>query len=814
MYNNPIYKFNLCSVGVGDYTSDPDNLPGRVYDEFGNLPYDSRYTTTGARDINENTAVACDSKTDVVFFDSNDDFIELKTGVCVVSPVGTAKYRVKVSNDVFGEFQFYPGVDVRPTYKDELSLEYSLETNQKYYRAKLSGKIAFLADDFYYILNQPFDTEYKIVILKSNDRGLLWEKYWLGKFMQTDCDFDDDDQRLEVQPEVLDEYIDVLSAYDHEYNLIELAPEIKRLRMDKRPLLQTYVPGDSVVGCFLAGSSWEQEVTEKITDKDDLVDIYRFSLCNSLKEIKVETFGTPNVDGLYTGRFVESTISPGEYQATLHSNDGQYYITMLTSGNLMTVDIIRDSDGLTMFEGVATNEDFGTFNLDAFVANGATGYVTCDMATYNVYGRFLCNVEQVGLLPTYQLPIEDIVDDNRNYERVVGYDFDIAYISSQYSDEPTEWGLADNGKYFTPPYSIWGEQFFPLARSQWRNASIWFNLASFSWIFEEAARGQFTLRDTYTVGSCISALLKEIAPDITHEETPEYSQFLYGDLNPITFNEYTLLVSQKSNLLAGEYDRPAQKAPTTLKQFMDMLRDCFRCYWYIEDGKLKIEHVEFFRNGGTYGTNSNYSIDLTSAENVRNGKKYGYKTSKWAFDKVDMPKRYQFNWMDDVTKSFEGWPIEIVSKYVKEDKNEEITIGNFTSDIDYILLNPSEIVQDGFALFAAIKDDNDNFVLPYISRTINGVQYIIQNGYMSFVYLHPNYYIFDLPAKSVKINNELFPLLENVARRKKQTVSFPLIDDPNPLYLCKSYLGDGQVDKLDINLLSRTIKATLKYDTE
>ena len=32
---------------------------------------------------------------------------------------------------------------VRPNYKDDLTLDYELETNQRFYRAKLSGKIKF-----------------------------------------------------------------------------------------------------------------------------------------------------------------------------------------------------------------------------------------------------------------------------------------------------------------------------------------------------------------------------------------------------------------------------------------------------------------------------------------------------------------------------------------------------------------------------------------------------------------------------------------------------------------------------------------------
>jgi len=100
--------------------------------------------------------------------------------------------------------------------------------------------------------------------------------------------------------------------------------------------------------------------------------------------------------------------------------------------------------------------------------------------------------------------------------------------------------------------------------------------------------------------SAISKLLTQIAPSISHEPTEEYSKFLYGTLNPITNGKFWLFISQKSNILSGNYDNPAQKAPITLKDLTNMLRDCFRCFWYIENNKFKIEHITFFMNGGSY----------------------------------------------------------------------------------------------------------------------------------------------------------------------------------------------------------------------
>lgn len=715
---------------------------------------------------------------------------------------------------------------VCPNYKDDLTLDYELETNQRFYRAKLSGKINFVRADYDIINNAPFDSEFFLYIVKNDDWGQTYKQYYKAKFMKTDCTFNDDDKLVTVQPETIDQYNDVLAGLEKEYNLIELTPQIEFLTIRKRPLIQIYSPGDSIVSCFLGGTNWEQDANVT-TDQKALIGTYHFALCNILKEIYI----TPNngspaiISGLYTGRMVTGS-SVDTFQGKLYPelNVNYYiYIAQKRVGGLpigaVAVEIRKQSDDTAMFRYTKTSTSpFDTleFDLTAVEGSGAKGKMHASMKSYNIYARYLLDVEKIDNLNTYPLPSEDIVDNNRNYRRVIGYAIDVAFISNNFSDTPTEWGLADNGKYFAPPYSIYGQKFYPIARSTWRYASLWFGFYLMDWILEENARKAYTLRDAFTLSSCINVLLKEFAPGITHEATPEYSQFLYNTNNPISGQSFKLLISQKSNIINGEYKTPAQKAPITLQQIMTMLRDIYKCYWYIEDGKFKIEQVSWFRNGGSYGYNPIIDYDLTQLENVRNGKKITFATSEYSFDKVEMPERYQFEWMDDVTTPFEGLPIEITSKYVTAGKIEEINISNFTSDIDLMLLNPGAISSDGFALFAAVTPSGGGQLeLPFTKQTVDGVEYFLQNGYLAFINIQPTYWVYDMPARNFKINNSQYYALGGLERKKKQTLNFPAgTTDPNPMQLVKTYIGNGQVDKLSVNLCSRNIKATLKYDTE
>ena len=715
------------------------------------------------------------------------------------------------------------GRKANPIYKDDLAKEYELETNQRFYRAKLSGKISFIRDDYDFINTRPFDYEFLYGIDKSNDGGKTWVPYFSGKFMKTDCTFVDYDKKVTVQPDTIDDYNEVLAGLEKEYNLITLAPSIQRITINKRPLIQIYVPGDSIVSCFLGGTNWEQDANAT-TDQNALVRTYHFALCNILKEIQITSHGSPAViSGLYTGRMATGA-TPGTFTGNLYPElNVNYYIfisqqtTNGTPFGIAIVEIRKRSDDTVMFRYTkATQEPFDTleFDLTAVEGSGATGTMHADMKSYNIYARYLVDVEKIGDLDTYPLPSEDIVDNNRNYRRAIGYAIDVAFISNDFSYTPTEWGLADNGKYFAPPYSIYGQTYYPIARSTWRYASLWFGFYLMDWLLEEKARKEYTLRDAFPVASCISVLLNQIAPGITHAATAEYSQFLYSGNNPISGLNFRLLVSQKTNIINGEYQQPAQKAPTTLQQFTNMLRDCFKCYWFIEDNKFKIEHIQYFRNGGSYSGGAILSHDLTKELNLRNGKPWAFNTSEYSFDKVDLPERYQFEWMDDVTAAFEGLPIQVISKYVTPGKVEEINISNFTSDIDMMLLNPGNMSSDGFALFAAVPPTSGSqWILPFTKQTVNGVEYFLQNGYLAFINLQMPYWMYDLPARRVSINgSEVYAY--GIERKKKQTFSFPAIDDPNPMQLIKTYIGNGQVDKLSVNLCSRSIKTTLKYDTE
>lgn len=692
-----------------------------------------------------------------------------------------------------------------PNYKDDLSKDFEKESGQQFFRAKLSGKLTFQRDDYSFIVNAPFDTQFALEIFISYDAGQTWTSYWTGTFWKTDCEFDADSGTVIVTPAVSDQYTAVLAGMDKEYNLIELAPEIAPVKADKRPMIQVYVPGESVIGCFLSGMWWEQEC-EPESDTSKLENQFYFALNKTQRVVDVLEKGSLDIPDVFTGAAVVQTNA---YEFT----NGAYKFKYVVGSGSYSWQIVRVSDETILW---FTNQSTVPaipyeLTLGPNTAAGVTGNVKIYIHDFSVYARYVTDVLEINSVPTYEIPADDIVPNNRNYHRVIGYNFpDTISFSDRFTETPNQWGIYQPGLYYQPPYSIYGAEFFPVARNSWGRVSIWFSFYIFDWLVEESARQPFTLRDAYPLSSVISVLLAQIAPGVTHDATTDYSEFLYGT-NLIGINQ-TLLITPKSNVISAGYDQPAQKAPITLNDVTNMLRDCFRCYWFIDqNNRFRIEHIQYFQNGGSYSGTPVVGTDLTVQQVSRNGKSWAFGRDQYKFDKPEMAARYQFGWMDDVTQLFEGFPIDILAKYVNPEYIEQIQVTKFTSDIDYVLLNPNEISKDGFVLLAAILQSGE-YVLPYLNYRIGTNDHYLQNAYVAFCFLQ-DYYAYDMPAPDYEING-VQKVAIGTKRLKNQSLRFPMLYDPDLVELIKTNLGNGIIEKISINLSSRNANATLKYDTE
>ena len=714
----------------------------------------------------------------------------------------------------------------QPVWKNDLALEYQREQGQQFFRTKMSGKLTFVGEDADWIIGRGYTHEIGVTMERSNDNGTVWATTWTGHFFMTDCEVSLDDQRVVVNPTVDDAYNKILAGMEKEYNLVELLPETFFVKMKKFPLIQIYYPGETTLSCIYNGMSWEQDVDSETSDSV-LQDEYHFYRNSDEREITIRMNGS--VYGVYS-----ADVSADEYTSyTARFNPVQggtgtyvsvdYQISFLPDMLLNIYELhieLRDAATDAVLysydeEGMSHRD---TSNISFTMTEvGGSGTADGQIFTRAIYARILLDVYTFDGNDTAPLSSSDFCHDNRNYTRAIGFVLGSRYLmtSAQTQVSPTEWGKAANGEYFIEPTA--SDDVYPIARTSWDSTSVWFvndgNIISYM-----RAMGQKTLvlRTAYPLTSVISVLLAQIDSSLSHQATSAYSQFLYDVTNPVSGQtNRTLLITPKSNLLAGEFSQPAAKAPITLKQVLDMLRDVYQAYWHIDGTKLCIEHIEYYRNGENYGPPT-LGWDTTTMTS-RNGEPWAFATSKYKYNKEQMPQTFQFGWMDDVTEAFMGKPINVLSPYVEPGQIEETRVAVFTSDVDYLLLNPQDISKDGFVLMAGTPDNGDYRLseggiapgsFPWQTRYL-----YLQNWELAYCYLQPWYWRYDMPARSININGADTTAL-GVRRTKRQEMRFPMYEEPDPLLLVGTYLGNGVIEKMTLILSSRIAKCTLIYEPE
>lgn len=709
--------------------------------------------------------------------------------------------------------------EVYPIYKDDLSLDYEKESGERFFRSKLSSKITFVGADADLILAQPFTTEFVIEARISMNYGTSYSTLWLGHFYMTDCTVNLNDKKVTVQPSPKDRYCDILAGMDKEFDLIKLAPAIQPILAAKRPMFQLYTVGDDKVTCLCGGNSFERDVTDGSAER--AVDCH-FKPFGTYWEINFPGTTVQGLEYPFAGAFTEAG---SQFDAVDTTYRIEYYEQSVAIPNLGRYDninglkIIDNSDDSVFAEFVQshyadTQDDFLAIPAEIVFGDGTNTYTAVKTEYDGFYGRIVMDERIISVggaaYTAYKIGADDMVASNQNYKYCLGFTGFDYQQSQRTSQTPTKWGLNDQGLYFLPPDDT--HAWYPANRSQWVNTSMWINYDATITAWETAARHPYIIKDTFPLWSVLSVLLAEVAPSVTFAGTSTYSEFLYGERMASAAFGTRPFISPKSNVIMGEYQEPAQKAPTTLGEILTMLKRVYNCYWFIDDNnRLRIEHVRFFEQGGSYASAATVGTDLTTLINVRNRKPWAFGKSEYSFQKEEMPATYQYAWMDEVTELFKGNPINVQSPFVQQGKVEDVTVANFTSDIDYMLMAPELCSKDGFALLQA-ESNPVGWQLPISGTSLDGVYtYYLQNYLVAMYYLQMYYLLWDMPAWTVEVNGSTTQV-GGIYKGKRQQVVFPAQNiEPNLLRLVRTGIGDGEIERYSVSFSSRMVKATLKY---
>lgn len=614
-----------------------------------------------------------------------------------------------------------------PYYKDDLSVDTERESSRWFFRSKLSGKLNFIRGDYDYIDAQPISTTFILRIERQGTTG--WTEIYHGRFFKTDCEFDRDNRKVTATVDSSDNYTDILKNYDSEENLIPLGPESISTKTFIRPLLEVYLVqngvGSDKISVFQGNHVWEKETNDSPSDEKTLTDTYHFAPGREVSIADV-AYGGGNWSLTELGGYL------GSYRLTRGSAEGKDRF-FVNSRTLFCLKEVNTPNYPTLYlyaynpdadkeigNPIAVGDVFRSNSVRMFrYLGGTTDVLVVTIQTSMIYQRVINAVSgksrsDTDITDTALKVYPLAYDDKTNYE---------AYVSNESTPEPTEWGRTERGDYFTRPNGL-GDEFFPVFQSRWSTLSYWMKLTLTE--TEVALENTppnlkaWTVNDCYDVGNVIKVLLNKFAPEIKHEPLPEYSEFLYfsgtpehqDDIYkpfptlPTSVPNFRLLVAPKSNLLSVNYDKPAQIAKTSLQSVFNMLRDVYQLYWFIDDDKrLRIEHLQWFLNGGSYKGVGSVSLDLTKIYNPRVRLPWSFGTAKWNYDKGDLPDRYEFEWPEDAGVVFNGYPIEVKAPFVTDGKKEQVTVGLFMADLDTMLYNSGSVSSEGFVLLAA----NDKF---------------------------------------------------------------------------------------------------------
>ena len=709
------------------------------------------------------------------------------------------------------------GFEVHPVY-NELSKKYEKESETQIFKESIEGTIKLVKDTFDYIASQSLDHKFEFTIQMLVNGS--YTTYFNSTFFKTNCTFDYDKKICTPKLTQVNTAIDLYNKRDNTVDLLKMKVPITPISIAKRSTLQIYCAGSGTLACITAnGSYWEEEVIESISDQEQLENTYFFNLSKWIGTVTFKKGGVrppenPDIDvtGTYLCSLNYRPENPNKTKLTYTRIDGLYkaivYLEDHEEGGLPWSEMegqIMDISGNVLFE---CKSDFASekweYVGDPSLSHMPIGLTFISTLGESIYTRMLSDLSKIGDNTGQKIPYDgDICTNRSGYKYAYPFVTSSLYISDDIRDEPNIYGVTSGGKYYYPPYNPTMD-FRPINKSNWGDSySVWLNFSIEIQGTLEKAVLQYTLKDAYKLSDIIQAILTEYGFDISFSDTAEYSTFLYGD-NPIRTQAFELFISPKSNVLKGQYDKPAQKAEITFESIMDMLMNCFRCYWFVDSSnRLRIEHITWFMRGETYEINSNKKIiDLTAKHDKFNNMTAGYFQNSVEYDTSELASRYEFNWMDDVTDFFEGSPLIITSEYVDQSSTEDISIQDFTTDIDYMLANPEAFSSDGFALIGASKDSNETYYIPILNH--------YQNYYLSWPSLISSYYIYDLPGYSIKYEATSM-YAAGLKQFIKQDVEFISYEDPDTLSLIKTELGSGTIDSMSINLNTRKISASIYF---
>ena len=774
----------------------------------------------------------------------------------------------------------YAGFELQNPHYSKLESKYKKETGQVFFRNSLEGSIKIFWDDFDFINSQNLETKYVLIVTNTNGKVLALNSFVktdckldavrhsielklssIDRYSKLMNKYDNTYDLIKLSPAITpltltkrllyQFYIqgaNSVSCYANgtywEQDVNEAIDDADALRrkyyfaenFTKQEIIIEKEQSEYFAGTYIRDESYNGYKWVHTT-KSNL--IFWLDPLSDSEKANYATQAWPYGSILNAATGFHPTNTTGESRNSLYwikFNDTSTFGSLNTP-NLKSKNVYCTSYRDKKFNGIFNSGNGADYKLNKVLDNTNAFNLRDCLIDYTIWGRILADVDtaiepSTGQTKTlYDLPKDDFVSERINYRKCIGL-IGLQVKQTGYTvTHPTKYGKNDAGEYFTnnfvSAFTRTKHMPVPISRSSWANTSLWAIIPDTWGAFESQFRSEYILKDAFSLADVIKALLHKIDPLVKFEATSEYSQFLYGGdtstpIIPFDGSRigYVPFIAPKSNVLKGNYDQAAQKAEITFEQVMNMLRDCFRCYWYIDgSNRLRIEHVSYFMKGLSY-TNPNVQLDLTKKYDKFNKKTVLLAQETTSYNKDDLSSRYEFNWMDDSTDTFDDMEIDVNSVYIQSDKTEEINSEVFSTDIDLMLYAPDKFSNDGFALIMANK--NTGRVPIAAVSGLRDDEYIYtysvtpQNYLCSWLYL-ARYYMLDMPAYHIDYTRAPSAdayRVTGVKQFKQQDIEFQTSAKLDLNSAIKTSVGTGIIDSLSVNIDTHVISATLVYSPQ
>lgn len=718
------------------------------------------------------------------------------------------------------KYRFYiDDIQVYPVFPASTSLRYDRDDKRVFLRLKLNGVFTLLhgkRSDFYVVWAKTLDHEFTFRAEYIVDGSV--EETINGTFYKTDCRFDVDNKKCEIQVTTIDKYDKLLRGIDKEFQLVtELQPPTYTVAYKKQPLIQIAFPYHSVLYNQVGNTSWVTDLGGFYIESE-LEDFGFFTYDERRYFIPGSGDMSPDISGDY--------IKTANYLGypTYTRDDNAYYIWY--DNTKWNVSEGTDHTGTLVYTNLSLDDVFETkspFERSPHAFISETTGDECDMFPLIAYQRVLTDATTVDGTPTILRPTDDIGGLTFNYDRYIDMTaltgtslYMAVYPDDDHTVAATEFGRFDEdalhfaNEYFDVNlYPFAFTRAFHLMQDNW--SEYWvtvYVVGGFSALLIEATT-DVMLKDAYKLTEVIQYLLAQIDNSLVFNPTVFHSDFLFSSTNPLTSEAQavTHFITPKSNILNHGYDHPATKAPIRFSDVEDLLMYGLNCFWWIDNNSnFRIEHLHYFKNGRSYST-PGVGHDLTTQIEPKTGKSWAYHTNNFGYRKETLPEEYVHKWMDTTSQYFDGYPIRIRSGFVDKGNIETRQIGVFTSDINMGMVSPESLSLDGFFILAA-EDVAGVWTVPFLNITVVFANEVsLQNGYWSFYHLHDKFFKHYLPAEDVTIN-QVDIVATTTKRAREQDVVFPAGIHPDPMRLVVTAVGTGEISQMEIVLITR--KATLK----